>query len=1664
MAEGDAALTCEESVGQEERPYKCKQCPRSYRHAGSLVNHRRTHEVGLFCCLLCRKDFSNPMALKSHLRTHTEEKRYKCRGCGRGFRAFSQLTGHHCPAHGNRDQEEEEGSNGGSYTFQRGQDTSSSDADTYSGMEGSSGNLLTNLEKYIAESVVPADFSQLEFPVKMEVEAEELLPAHQGEEEEEEEEEAGLKAAVAEERRYKCNQCDKAYKHAGSLTNHKQSHTLGVYQCAMCHKEFSNLMALKSHTRLHSEYRPYKCRFCHKAFRLPSELLSHQKAHDEDESKTTGLSAWEGSEHGIWEEDSIETLAKLDIYQPPPAGTHFGDSVPCSLKDTSKAGGGERRNPDGELCVRCGETFADDRELKGHSCLYPVEADEEEDEGSSPSQPAPGSNGAWEASLKGEEGYPLFEERPFRCGDCGRTYRHAGSLINHKKSHQIGVYSCTVCSKQLYNLAALKNHLRVHLKSKLGSSAPEEAYQRGSAILDSPRLEDGHRDLGDRNLQPPEVWRGASCPKEEEEERGAGEEERPYRCGDCGRSYRHRGSLVNHRHTHQTGVFQCSICPKQYSNLMALRNHVRVHLRAARMRGREHGVGLTCSSCGESFEEEAEFHFHQLRHLPYTEDTEAAAISKLGVFHPQEADLLQAIRQDVEALENGAAVAEDVLPSSEMVHVCPQCGMTFASVVGLQDHTAQHRSEGEWPEGTAERTESPVPILRLYGCDLCGKSYRHSGSLINHKQTHQTGDFSCSLCGKRFQNVASLKSHLRGHQKPRQVPSGVSVPANEDEDAEAEDGAAVPGMLLSGDELKDSSDVLEEGAAVNGWQSQSEAPSPLPGDAEVLPYPCEQCGLAFDQVSSLMSHKQTHQLGIYQCSLCPKEYSSLLALKSHFHGHAKATASSRGSPGSDGSAEEQPFLCSLCGMIFPSEEDLEHHHNLSHEEGETQGDEQEAALKREAEEQLDVVGDQEEEQLLSHICGYCGQTFDDMASLEEHSEGHQEEKAAALADTSIQLRRASRLEGDQQTAPPMEVLAATSESLDNRPYACSQCGKTYRHGGSLVNHKKIHQIGDYQCGFCCRQYPNLSAYRNHLRNHPRCKLNGSVPELRQPVHAGGGGASSGCETPKEESLDGKIVVQQKGEDLPNTSSPSSSSSSSLMSPVVEERSEEEVLTASQSANRDIQVCDVCGEACEGKVRLEAHRTLHFAQEDGKEEEVAGEENGGPCADEEGSPLERPFQCDICGRSYKHAGSLINHKQTHKTGLFHCGVCQKQFYNLMALKNHNRTHFETKRYRCPECPKAFRLQKQLASHQQVHRDRKRDPSSYPSRRPTHAKRAGKAKNSAHSLSAAKRRPDPEERPFQCGECGRTYRHAGSLLNHQKSHKTGHFTCTLCCKAYPNLMSLKNHQRIHYEVKRHQCLDCGKAFKWQRQLLRHQRRPHPCSQSPPGHKQERGKAVSPREQESGPGEASRSSFQCQACPQHFPNHALLKKHSRTHTKKRFLCSECGKAYRASKGLMRHLRRHQSKAAVDVAGDRSGSSSCFVAANKPLEERPYKCNSCERTYRHAGSLLNHKKAHATGLYHCPTCQKEFYNLLALKNHLHIHMDKRRHRCPRCGKAFRTARRLAAHAKAHSGLKEEGAFACTVCSKKFFHQLSFRKHQLLHAKDDGCPATGDGVPGEVS
>nr|XP_035974843.1 zinc finger protein 646 isoform X3 [Halichoerus grypus] len=1742
------------------RPYRCQQCGRGYRHPGSLVNHRRTHETGLFPCTTCGKDFTNPVALKSHMRTHAPEGRRRRRP-PRSKEVILRLQGEAASS----DSRDQRLSPGESWMSQKkhAEETSGCESgpdpraalstredpptrqregwerqpDSEGGAEGwgpttssaratplptAASSLLSNLEQYLAESVV--NFAGGHEPPQS--------------------------PRAEEERRYKCAQCGKTYKHAGSLTNHRQSHSLGVYPCAICFKEFSNLMALKNHSRLHAQYQPYQCPHCPRAFRLPRELLDHQESHEGERQERL----WEGK-------------------GTPTTNGHAEESSQDQLPTTQMLNCSGERSASGDL----------------------------EDGG-------------------------LEEYRPFRCGDCGRTYRHAGSLINHRKSHQTGVYPCSICSKQLFNAAALKNHVRAHHRPRQGAG------------------EDGQPSV------PPAPLPVADTPHKEEEVPATTLDHRPYKCDECGRAYRHRGSLVNHRHSHRTGDYQCSLCPRKYPNLMALRNHVRVHCKAARRSAGPGAEGPPSHLKGELLPDQVE-----AEAAPHTDQGR-------GCKHEEE------------------AAAADVPPAANRTapQICSVCGMLFEDPESLERHGRTHG------EGEDSRTETRASPPRAFACQDCGKSYRHSGSLINHRQTHQTGDFSCGACAKHFHTMAAMKNHLRRHsgrwgrQHGRRasgagsggetkLPSGGNWaqdlvgnsegldcprdPSGGDPNGTAGSSESDGGCLqteaerarcgleraearIQGDnESRDTEEGLERKEACfldnldipgdeesNGTRfcdgltgvdedrnrapGQPSSPNHSPDEAVTgwqaeLSHTCSDCGHSFPHATGLLSHRPCHPPGIYQCSLCPKEFDSLPALRSHFQNHGPGEA-----------APAQPFLCCLCGMIFPGRAGYRLHRRQAHDssgltegEEEEEGEEEGAAgaasarspplqlseaellnqLQREVE-ALDGAG-------YGHICGCCGQTYDDLGSLERHhqsqSSGNTTDKAPShLGESGDAMGRVAGDDrvfegtvtspsgegGDTKSGEGAGAMVVDSLCMQGeesppeaqpRPFRCNQCGKTYRHGGSLVNHRKIHQTGDFICPVCSRCYPNLAAYRNHLRNHPRCK--GSEPQVGPAPEAGG---SSEPQNVAEEGLGqadgGKFQEELKVE-------PS-----------------EEVARVKE---------EEWGEATVKGEEVEPR--LETAEKSCQTEASA----------------ERPFSCEVCGRSYKHAGSLINHRQSHQTGHFGCQACSKGFSNLMSLKNHRRIHADPRRFRCGECGKAFRLRKQLASHQRVHAER--------------------------GAGGGTRKLTREDRPFRCGQCGRTYRHAGSLLNHRRSHETGQYSCPTCPKTYSNSMALKDHQRLHSESRRRRaglsrraavrCALCGRGFPGRGALEQHLREheeetksgqrgtedsegtladdqgledrsggpesvlqledgarrlgeqsPSPIGaagseptepgpgdvgnakgrqgdggpvsrggdwvprghvltkpadesedsipQSPChlGNTQPNGPSLSPvaswhgadsrpqLQPESPPSSRSRCGRtycqsegplnchsttetdcrHCLPCSKEFSNPVAAKSHSRNHlAAQTFACPDCGKAFQSHHELASHLHTQASglgqmppqireatgpeggtvedevdspgqgeiqkappeppRAPGENAGRADGGQGVKSTAAED-EERPFRCAQCGRSYRHAGSLLNHQKAHTTGLYPCSLCPKLLPNLLSLKNHGRTHTDPKRHRCSVCGKAFRTAARLEGHGRVHA--PREGPFTCPHCPRHFRRRISFQQHQQQHQEE--WTVASSGVP----
>ena len=108
------------------------------------------------------------------------------------------------------------------------------------------------------------------------------------------------------ERKYKCDACDKSFNHQSNLSQHKLSvhsnlrpyvcdicqktfsrvsilithrkiHQGKQYPCELCSKSFHQKINLDIHLNTHTNERPYKCEHCSKGFNQKSNLTSHMK-------------------------------------------------------------------------------------------------------------------------------------------------------------------------------------------------------------------------------------------------------------------------------------------------------------------------------------------------------------------------------------------------------------------------------------------------------------------------------------------------------------------------------------------------------------------------------------------------------------------------------------------------------------------------------------------------------------------------------------------------------------------------------------------------------------------------------------------------------------------------------------------------------------------------------------------------------------------------------------------------------------------------------------------------------------------------------------------------------------------------------------------------------------------------------------------------------------------------------------------------------------------------------------------------------------------------------------------------------------------------------------------------------------------------------------------
>ncbi|XP_058532733.1 zinc finger protein 397 [Ochotona princeps] len=123
---------------------------------------------------------------------------------------------------------------------------------------------------------------------------------------------------------------------------------------------------------------------------------------------------------------------------------------------------------------------------------------------------------------------------------------------------------------------------------------------------------------------------------------------------------------------------------------------------------------------------------------------------------------------------------------------------------------------------------------------------------------------------------------------------------------------------------------------------------------------------------------------------------------------------------------------------------------------------------------------------------------------------------------------------------------------------------------------------------------------------------------------------------------------------------------------------------------------------------------------------------------------------------------------------------------------------------------------------------------------------------------------------------------------------------------------------------------------------------------------------------------------------------------------------------------------------------STNSVTCQKVPVEERPYRCDTCGHSFKQHSSLTQHQRIH-TGEkpYRCNQCGKAFSLRSYLIIHQRIHSGEKAYECSECGKAFNQSSALIRHRKIHTG---EKACKCNECGKAFSQSSYLIIHQRIH------------------
>ncbi|XP_041652280.1 hypermethylated in cancer 1 protein isoform X2 [Cheilinus undulatus] len=207
-----------------------------------------------------------------------------------------------------------------------------------------------------------------------------------------------------------------------------------------------------------------------------------------------------------------------------------------------------------------------------------------------------------------------------------------------------------------------------------------------------------------------------------------------------------------------------------------------------------------------------------------------------------------------------------------------------------------------------------------------------------------------------------------------------------------------------------------------------------------------------------------------------------------------------------------------------------------------------------------------------------------------------------------------------------------------------------------------------------------------------------------------------------------------------------------------------------------------------------------------------------------------------------------------------------------------------------------------------------------------------------------------------------------------------------------------------------------------------------------------------------------YVCIPCDKGFPSSEQLNAHVETHTEEELYGNSGGEMGNSNNSSTKNMSSNTNGyGGLNSSNSLNSLSHLEAKSNQGLGSggivemiRPYRCSSCEKSYKDPATLRQHEKTHwLTRPYPCSICGKKFTQRGTMTRHMRSHLGLKPFACDSCGMRFTRQYRLTEHMRIHSG---EKPYECQVCGGKFAQQRNLISHMKMHSSGGSTGGLTDG------